>query len=82
MLLNHVMRKSLNWRTSTEWLLGYTLDNTAFLAFLFWEGVQYKEAEPSYRNTPEKFGHFSGTSAEVGHSMTFIVCIDSGDLIH
>jgi hypothetical protein len=72
MLLNHVARESLNWRTPTEWLLGYTPDITTFLVFLFWEGVY----------TPEKFGRFAGISAGVGHSMTFIMYVESGDLIH
>ena len=35
MLLNHVARESLNWRTPTEWLLDYTPDITAFLVFVF-----------------------------------------------
>jgi actin-related protein len=65
-----------------EWLLGYTPDITLFLVFLFWEGVYYKEVEPAFGNTPEKFGRFAGISAGVGHSMTFIVCIESGNLIH
>ena len=82
LLLNHAARKSLNWCTPTEWLLGYTPDITALLVFVFWEPVYYKEVEPSFANTPEKFGRFAGISAGVGHSMTFIIYIESGDLIH
>ena len=82
LLLNHVARKSLNWRTPIEWLLGYTPDITALLVFVFWEPVYYKEVEPSFANTPEKFGRFAGISAGVGHSMTFIIYVESGDLIH
>jgi hypothetical protein len=82
MLLNHVARKCLNWRTPIEWLLGFTLDITALLAFIFWGGVHHKEVEPSCGNTPEKFGHFAGVSAGVGLLMTFIIYIESGDLIH
>ena len=82
MLLNHVARESLNWRTPTEWLLGYTPDITAFLVFVFWEGVYYKEVEPAFGNTHEKFGRFAGISDGAGHSMTFIVYVESGDLIH
>jgi hypothetical protein len=65
-----------------EWLLSYTPDITVFLFFLFWEGVYYKEVEPAFGNTPEKFRRFVGISAEVGHSMTFIMYAESGDLIH
>jgi hypothetical protein len=65
-----------------EWLLGFTPDITVLLAFVFWEPVYYKEVEPSFATTPEKFGQFAGISAGVGHSMAFIVCIESGDLIH
>jgi hypothetical protein len=64
------------------WLLGFTPDITVLLAFIFWEPVHYKEVKPSFANTPEKFGCFAGISAVVGHSMTFIVYIESGDLIH
>jgi transposase InsO family protein len=35
LLLNHVARKSLNWRTPIEWLLGFTPDITVLLAFVF-----------------------------------------------
>jgi hypothetical protein len=38
--------------------------------------------EPAFGNTPEKFGRFAGISAGVGHSMTFIVYVESGNLIH
>ena len=48
MLLNHVTRESPNWRTPTEWLLGYTPDITVFLVFIFWEGVHHKEVEPAF----------------------------------
>jgi hypothetical protein len=65
-----------------EWLLGFTPDITVLLVFVFWEPVYYKEVEPSCANTPEKFGRFAGISAGVGHSMTFIIYIESGDLIH
>ena len=82
MLLNHVARESLNWRTPTEWLLGYTPDITVFLVFVFWEGVYYKEVEPTFGNTPEKFRRFAVISDGVGHSMTFVVYVESGDLIH
>jgi hypothetical protein len=81
LLLNHVARKSLNWHTPTEWLLGFTPDITVLLAFVFWQPVHCKEVEPSFANTPEKFGRFAGISAGV-HSMTFIIHIKSGDLIH
>jgi hypothetical protein len=67
MLLNHVARESLNWRTTTEWPLGYTPDITVFLVFLFWEGVYYKEVEPAFRNTPEKFRRFAGISLDDFH---------------
>jgi hypothetical protein len=80
--LNHIARKSLNWHTPIEWLLGFTPDITVLLAFVFWEGVHCKEVEPSCGNTPEKFRCFAGTSAGVGHSMTFIICIKSGNQIH
>jgi hypothetical protein len=76
LLLNHVARKSLNWCTPIEWLLGFTPDSTVLLAFVFWEPVHYKEVKPSFASTPETFGHFAG------HSMTFIIYIESGDLIH
>ena len=82
LLLNHVARKSLNWHTPIEWLLGYTPDITVLLAFMIWEPVYYKEVEPSFANTPEKYGQFVGISAGVGHSMTFIIYVESGDLIH
>ena len=82
LLLNHVARKSLNWHTPIEWLLGFTLDIKVLLVFIFWEPVHYKEVEPAFANTPEKFGRFAGISAGVGHSMTFIIYIESGDLIH
>jgi hypothetical protein len=82
LLLNHVARKSLTWRTPIEWLLGFTPDITVLLVFAFWEPVYYKEVEPSFANTSEKFGHFTGISAGIGHSMTFIIYIKSGDLIH
>jgi hypothetical protein len=82
LLLNHVARKSLNWRTLIEWLLRYTPDITVLLAFVFWEPVYYKEVEPSFANTPEKYGRFAGISAGVRHSMTFIIYVESGDLIH
>ena len=38
--------------------------------------------EPAFGNTPEKFGRFAGIFDGVGHSMTFIVYVESGDLIH
>ena len=82
LLLNHIARKSLNWRTPIEWLLGYTPDITVLLAFVFWEPVYYKEVEPSFANTPEKYGRFAGISAGVGHSMPFIIYAESGNLIH
>ena len=82
LLLNHVARKSLNWQTPIEWLFGFTPDITVLLAFVFWEPVYYNEVEPSFATTPEKFGRFAGISAGVGHSMTFIIYIKSGDLIH
>jgi hypothetical protein len=82
LLLNHVARKNLNWHTPTEWLLGFTPDITVLLAFVFWGPVHHKEVEQSFANTPEKFGSFAGISAGVGHSMTFIIYIKSGDLIH
>jgi hypothetical protein len=81
-LLNHVTRKSLNWCTPIEWLLGFTPDISVLLAFIFWEPVYYKEVEPSFTTTPEKFGRFAGISAGIGHLMTFIIYIQSGDLIH
>jgi hypothetical protein len=81
-LLNHVTRKSLNWCTPIEWLLGFTLDITVLLVFVFWEPVYYKEVEPAFANTPKKFGRFTGISAGVGHSMMFIIYIESGDLTH
>ena len=28
--------------------------------FYFWEGVYYKEVEPAFGNTPEKFERFAG----------------------
>jgi hypothetical protein len=80
MLLNHVTRKSLNWCTPIKWLLGFTPDIIPFL--VFFGKVHYKEAEPSHGNTPDKFGCFTGVSAGVGHLVTFIFCINSGDLIH
>ena len=49
---------------------------------MFWEPVYYKEVEPSFVNTPEKYGRFAGILAGVGHSMTFIIYVDSGNLIH
>jgi hypothetical protein len=54
--LNRVARKSLNWGTPIEWLLGFTPDATVLLVFVFWEPVYYKEVEPAFANTPEKFG--------------------------
>jgi hypothetical protein len=82
LLLNHIARKGLNWHTPIEWLRGFTPDIIVLLASVFWEGVYYKEVKPLFTNTPEKFGRFAGTSAGVGHSMTFIIYIESGDLIH
>jgi hypothetical protein len=63
-------------------LLAFTPDITVLLAFVFCKGVYYKEVEPSFANIPEEFGRFAGISAGVGHLMTFIIYIESGDLIH
>jgi hypothetical protein len=82
LLLNHVARKSLSWCTPIEWLLGFTPDITVLLVFIFWEPMYHKEVEPVFANTPKKFGRFAGILAGVGHSMTFIVYIESGNLIH
>jgi hypothetical protein len=82
LLLNHVARKSLNWRTPIEWLLRFTPEITVLLTFVFWEPVYHKEVEPSFASTPDKFGCFAGISAGVGHSMTLIIYIESGNLIH
>jgi hypothetical protein len=76
LLLNHIARKSLSWRTPIEWLLGFALDITVLLVFVFWEPMYYKEVELVFANTPEKFGRFTGISAGIGHSMTFIVYIE------
>jgi hypothetical protein len=70
MLLNQIARKSLNWHTPIEWLLGFTPDVAALLVFIFWEGVDCKKVEPSCGNPPKKFRLFAGISAGVGHSMT------------
>ena len=38
-IMNHTAFERLNWRTPTEWLLGYTPDITVLLQFRFYEPV-------------------------------------------
>ena len=81
-LLNHVARERLGWRTPIEWLLGHTPDISAFLIFTFYEPVYYMHIEPAMADTTEKMGRFVGISHNIGHSMTYKVLTDSGNIIH
>ena len=80
-LLNHIARERLGWRTPIEWMLGYTPDISAFLIFVFYEPVYYREIEPSLGDTTEKLGRFGGLSRGVGHSMTYKVLTESGHVM-
>ena len=56
MLMNHVAREGLGWRTAAEWLLGYTPDITVFLIFMFYEPVYYMDLEPSMADWGDLLG--------------------------
>ena len=61
MIQNHTAVPSLNHRTPTEWLLGYTPDITVLLQFQFWEPVYYAKYDAKF---PEDTTEVMGQSLE------------------
>ena len=79
---NHTAQESLDWRTPTEWLLGYTPDITALLCFHFWEPIYYAVDEASYPSNPdEALGRFVGISDVVGSTVTFKILTEDMKVI-
>jgi hypothetical protein len=80
---NHLAIESLNWRTPTEWLLGYTPDITVFLQFRFWEPVYYAKYDGKFpADSTEELGRFVGIGKHVGHAMTFKILTGEDKVIH
>jgi hypothetical protein len=80
---NHLAIESLNWRTPTEWLLGYTPDITVFLQFRFWEPVYYTKYDGKFpADSTEELGRFVGIGKHVGHAMTFKILTKDNKVIH
>jgi hypothetical protein len=80
---NHLAIESLNWRTPTEWLLGYTPDITVFLQFRFWEPVYYAKYDGKFpADSTEELRRFVGIGKHVGHAMTFKILTKDDKVIH
>jgi hypothetical protein len=83
---NHTAVESLNWRTPTEWLLGYTPDITVFLQFRlfrFYKPVYYAKYDAKFpQDSSESLGRFVGIGQNVGHAMTFKILTSTGKVIH
>jgi hypothetical protein len=80
---NHLAIESLNWRTPTERLLGYTPDITVFLQFRFWEPVYYAKYDGKFpADSTEELGRFVGIGKHVGHAMTFKILTKDDKVIH
>ena len=81
-ILNHTATESLNWRTPTEWLLGYTPDISALLMFNFWEPVFYKKLGGNTPDsTSELLGRFVGIADNVGNAVSVKILTESGKVI-
>ena len=83
MIQIHTAFPSLNYRTPTEWLLGYTPDITVLLQFQFWEPVYYAKYNAKFpADTTEVLGWFIGIAENVGSAMTFKILSEEGKVIH
>jgi len=72
----------LNWRTPTEWLLGYTPDSSVFLQFRFYEPVYYALYGGKLpQDSTEAMGRFVGIAQHVGHAITFKVLTEEDKVI-
>ena len=81
-IMNHTAMERLNWRTPTEWLLGYTPDITVLLQFHFWEPVYYAKVEPAnLENTDELLGRFVGIADTVGNAVSYKILTESKKII-
>lgn len=82
-IMNHTAFERLNWRTPTEWLLGYTPDITVLLIFYFWEPVYYKQLDAKFpTDSREALGRFVGIAENVGNAITFKILTESKKVIH
>ena len=81
-ILNHTATERLNWRTPTEWLLGYTPDISVLLQFEFYEPVYYQQEDGKYPADPtEKLGRFVGISETVGNSISYKILTEDQHII-
>ena len=79
---NHTAYDSLNGRTPTEWLLGYTPDITVLLQFHFWEPIYYAKYDGKFPSDgTECLGRFVGIAENVGNAMSFKVLTEEGKVI-
>ena len=79
---NHTAFDSLNGRTPTEWLLGYTPDIMVLLQFHFWEPVFYAKYDGKFPgDSTECLGRFVGIAENVGNAMTFKVLTENNKVI-
>ena len=68
--LNHIAKKTLGWRTSTEVLNGDTADISAF-RFSFWEPIEYLEPTAKFPQSRWGYGRFIGIAWDSGDMFTF-----------
>jgi len=81
-LQNHLARRSLGWRCSVEWILGFTPDISVLLQFEFWEPVFYALYESGFpRDSMEHVGRFIGIHEDIGNPMTFKVLTAANKII-
>ena len=76
--LNHLAKKSLNWRTSYEILNGDTPDLSAF-RFSFWQPVEYYDPVAKFPDSQWKRGRFLGIAWDSGDQFTFKIWTDHDD---
>ena len=78
-IFNHLATERLNWRTPTEWLLGFTTDIAVLLLFIFHQPVYYCSFDKD--DDEEILGQFAGIAENVGHSLTFKIVTNGGKTI-
>ena len=71
-LFNHMVSKTLGWRTPIEALTGLTPDISPLLHFYFYEPVLYKKYEYLYLSeSNEGEGFYVGPVQNMGHKLCF-----------